>query len=278
MALKSLINGKTSDEISVYDRALQYGDGLFETIAAEDGKLLCWKEHIDRLQLGCNRLNIPMPDQTVLVDEASRLIKSIARGVIKIIISRGRGGRGYALPEHPEPNRIMSVYAWPDYPAENSTSGVNVRICDYRYAKNPTLAGIKHLNRLEQIVARSEWSDTSIADGLMMDIDENVIEGTMSNIFYFIDGTLYTTDLFASGITGIIRQKIIELASDLSIDVAIQVTPLELLMNAHEAFMCNSIIGIWPIKRIAEKPVPVGKQTNRIKQALQKQHFISTLC
>lgn len=278
MALKSLVNGQSSDEISLHDRGLQYGDGLFETIAVEHEKLLCWDEHISRLNAGCNRLNIQPIDATRLVEEASRLIKSTERGVIKIIITRGQGGRGYATAKENNSSRIMTLYPWPDYAHENSLSGVRARICDYRYAINPGLAGIKHLNRLEQILARSEWEDSSIAEGIVMDQDDNVIEGTMSNIFYVLGGILFTPDLSASGVNGIVRQKIIEQAAAMQLDVRIKKTSLEVLMSADEIFMCNSIIGIWPIKVIDEKSFLTGATSHQIRQSLEKNQAIPTLC
>lgn len=278
MAIKTFINGKSKDEISFHDRGLQYGDGLFETIAVQNNTLLCWDDHITRLEQGCNRLNIPIPDQEILKNEASLLINSIEHGVIKVIITRGQGGRGYALPDMPESTRIISLYPWPEYPNGNTVTGINTRACNYRYAHNPTLAGIKHLNRLEQILARSEWTDASIAEGIVMDQENNVIEGTMSNLFYIINDTLCTPDLSACGVEGIIRKKIIELASDLNSDVCIKKTSFELLNDADEIFICNSIIGVWPVKMIDQKSFLVGDKTNQIKQALQERNFIPALC
>ncbi len=278
MALKSLVNGKSSDEISLQDRGLQYGDGLFETIAVEHEQLLCWDEHIARLKTGCDRLNIQPIDATVLLEEAARLINSRERGVIKIIITRGQGGRGYATAKENNSSRIISLYPWPDHDQASPSSGVQTRVCNYRYAINPGLAGIKHLNRLEQILARSEWEDSSIAEGIVMDHDGNVIEGTMSNIFYIVDDTLFTPDTSCSGINGIVRQKIIELAAAMQIELRIKKISLENLMSADEVFMCNSIIGIWPIKMIDEKSFPVGETTRQIRQSLAKNKVIPALC
>ncbi len=278
MALASLVNGRSSDEISLHDRGLQYGDGVFETIALENARLLCWDEHIARLRAACNQLHIPMPDEAVLVDEVSRLTQITKQGIIKIIITRGLGGRGYALPDTVAATRIISLYALGDCPHENATTGINARVCAYRYTQNQALAGIKHLNRLEQILARSEWDDDAIAEGIVLDRDDMVIEGTMSNIFYMAQEILYTPDLSACGINGIIRQKIIELAVDLNIEVCIRMTPLALLMTADEVFICNSIIGLWPIKMIDAQSFPVGDKTHKIRQTLQKRHIIPTPC
>lgn len=277
MAIRSLINGKSSDAISLYDRGLQYGDGLFETIAVEDETLLCWNEHIERLQSGCRRLNIPIPNQVTLDEEANHLASSVKQGIIKIIITRGQGGRGYALPDNVAPSRIVSLYPWPEYSFQNPDNGIKVRICDYRYTHNAMLAGIKHLNRLEQVLARSEWTDSSIAEGIVLDHEENVIEGTMSNVFHVTNATLYTPDLSVCGVNGIIRQKIITLASELQLDVCINHVSLKSLMEADEAFVCNSIIGIWPITMIDEKSLPVTDKSIQIKKVLQKHNFIPAL-
>jgi len=278
MAIKNLINGKFVDELAVHDRGLHYGDGLFETITVENKQLLCWDEHLKRLERGCLKLNITVPDKNLLKNEVSALIKTESQGVIKIIISRGQGGRGYKILENIAPTRIISLYPRPNYYDENSSSGVKTRICNYRYAKNPFLAGIKHLNRLEQILARSEWDDNSIAEGIVMDSENYIIEGTMSNIFCIIGKSLYTPDLSACGIEGIVRGKIIELASNLNFNVEIRMMSLEFLMGAEEIFMCNSIIGVWPVNIIDETKFSKHKKTQNIIKTLQEYNSIPKLC
>jgi len=277
MAIKNLINGKFVDELAAHDRGLHYGDGLFETITVENMQLLCWDEHLKRLERGCVKLNIAVPDKNLLKNEVSALINTESQGVIKIIISRGQGGRGYKILENIAPTRIISLYPWSYQYDQNSSSGVKTRICKYRYAKNPLLAGIKHLNRLEQILARSEWNDDSIAEGIVMDSENYVIEGTMSNIFCIIGKTLYTPDLSECGIEGIVRGKIIELASNLKFNVEIKKIPLGFLMNAEEIFMCNSIIGVWPVNIIDETKFSKHKKTQNIIKTLQEYNSIPKL-
>ncbi len=278
MAIKNLINGKFIDELAAHDRGLHYGDGLFETITVENMQLLCWDEHLKRLERGCIKLNIAVPDKNLLKNEVSALINTESQGVIKIIISRGQGGRGYKILENIAPTRIISLYPWSYQYDQNSSSGVKTRICKYRYAKNPFLAGIKHLNRLEQILARSEWNDNSIAEGIVMDSENYIIEGTMSNIFCIIGKTLYTPDLSACGIEGIVRGKIIELASNLKFNVEIKKMSLGFLMNAEEIFMCNSIIGVWPVNIIDETKFSKHKKTQNIIKTLQEYNSIPKLC
>lgn len=276
MADKTLINGQETDQISFLDRGLQYGDGVFETIAVQNKALLCLDEHLNRLEKGCKQLRIPLPDKTLLINEASSLIETNERGVIKIIITRGQGGRGYALPDKTQSNRIVSLYPFPDYPTKNSTQGVIVRVCDYRYVKNPALAGIKHLNRLEQVIARSEWTDNSIAEGIVLDQENNVIEGTMSNVFCVIDNVLCTPDLTMCGVEGVIRNKLIQLCPSLNINVEVKKISLEEILISKEVFICNSVLGLWPVKMIEEKLFSIGDKTQKIKQALQAHNYISS--
>jgi len=177
-----LINGELNETLSAQDRGLHYGDGVFETIAVNKGNLLCWDKHYERLQFGCQILDFACPAKELLQNEAQQVI-SDAKEVLKIILTRGAGGRGYNPPKQITPTRIVANYPWPDYSDKQVKEGVKVRICDFRLGFNPKLAGIKHLNRLEQVLARNEWTDMGIAEGLMLDQNDNIIEGTMSNIF-----------------------------------------------------------------------------------------------
>jgi len=267
MADNILINGKSTAEISYMDRGLQYGDGVFETIAVNNGKLLCWDEHIERLNLGCKHLNIPLQNSETLKNEALSLIHSDNKAVIKLMITRGQGGRGYAMPEQTEPSRIVSLYPFPNHSEDNS-NGISMRICKYRYAHNETLAGIKHMNRLEQVIARSEWSNTDIAEGIVLDKENNVIEGTMSNIFCVINNVLLTPALNLCGVEGIIRNKIIELAPTLSMNIEVKTISLDELKSADEIFVCNSVIGLWPVIELEQQAFSIGKLSKKIRQAL----------
>ena len=268
-----LINGKPGDSVSVQDRGIHYGDGVFETIAVYQDKLLCWDKHYERLKQGCQHLDIPCPDQQLLLDE-SRQLRSETKAVIKIIVTRGAGGRGYNPHGEINPTRIVACYIWPDYPDNLAIDGIKARICSLRLAHNPGLAGIKHLNRLEQVMARSEWSDTEIAEGLMMDQDENIIEGTMSNVFIINERKLITPDLSRCGINGIIRQCIIELAPELEMITEIRNIKQHELPGADEIFLCNSTFGVWPVREIDGKQSSTGSYTNLIREALIKHGYI----
>ncbi len=249
-ASRIIVNGAAENSVAALDRGLQYGDGLFETLAILDGAPQHWESHIARLERGCSRLYLPSPPRDGLLAEAKRLCKGIKRGVLKIILTRGAGGRGYRLSNPALPTRIVIGFPWPELPAQAVAEGVTVRICDTRLGLNPALAGIKHLNRLEQVLAQREWDEPDIAEGLMRDLEGNVIEGTMSNLFIVIDGRLITPDLSRCGVAGIMRGFILTTAQDLGIEVVIAPLGVAELMRAAEAFLCNSLIGLWPIRDV----------------------------
>lgn len=259
-----LINGIETDHIHVGDRGLHYGDGLFETIAVRNGHPLLWERHLRRLGEGCMRLGIPMPNAGDLEREAARVCEDADRAVLKIIVTRGSGGRGYRAPREAVPTRIVARYPWPDYPEEFCSHGVAVRICGARLGSNPQLAGLKHLNRLEQVLARSEWDDPNIPEGLMMDSRDRIIEGTMSNVFLVRDGGLLTPDLSECGVSGVVRGIILESCNALSIPCRVTELTCQDLQEADELFLTNSIIGIWPITALMGARYALGPITQRL--------------
>lgn len=263
-----LINGQPGQQIPVTDRALHYGDGLFETIACINGAPRFWERHVTRLLAGCERLGIPPPDTATLRSEIARLASTEAACVVKVIISRGSGGRGYRPPLPALPTRVVIRYPFPEYPPSHSLAGVRVRLCETPLGCNPRLAGIKHLNRLEQVLARSEWDESDIAEGLMGDGDGHLVEGTMSNLFLVKDGVLLTPDLSRCGVEGVMRSVVMELAREMRI--ALQICPLEAAMlgEGSELFLTNSLIGIWPVTRCGEHHYPCGPITRQLQQAL----------
>jgi len=263
-----LINGIDTDHLSVQDRALHYGDGVFETLAVRHGEPLCWARHMDRLKTGCQRLSMPCPDQSQLHGEARRVSQRLPHGVLKLMVTRGVGGRGYRPPETANPTRVVISYPWPEYPRGRTLQGVSVRICDTRLARNPALAGIKHLNRLEQVLARAEWTDPDIAEGLMLDTGGQVIEGTMSNLFMVREQRLLTPALGSAGIAGIMRALIMESAEPMGLEVTEASLSLDDLASADELFLCNSIFGVWPIRRLSGEHYAIGPLSLRMGERL----------
>ncbi len=277
MKAATLINGERSEHLNVADRGLQYGDGLFETIAVHHGKPRRLSRHLARLAEGAERLAISLPPTETIEKEASELCAGSERAALKIIVTRGEGGRGYACGARAAPTRILRLLPWPDRPDDLADLGVAVRMCHMRLCHNPALAGIKHLNRLEQVLARMEWGD-EYAEGLMCDRDGNVIEGTMSNLFAVTKGVLLTPDLSACGVAGVTRALVLEAAAKLGIATSIEPITPNLLAGCDETFLTNSLIGIWPVVRldrsVEDKPAAIfkpGAVTRRLQEALQNE-------
>ena len=198
--------------------------------------------------------------------------QTAADSVIKIIITRGEGGRGYKAANDVSPTRILSTHPFPDYPVSNQ-SGVTVRLCEHRLGLNPTLAGIKHMNRLDQVLARNEWADDQIKEGLMLDVHDRLIEGTMTNLFMVKDQILMTPQLTQSGIEGIMRANILQLAVTENFNCVETDLSLHDLKQADEVFLCNSLIGIWPVTELTVQnwKWSYGSVTRRLQAALK--HF-----
>jgi len=243
-----LINGRSETSVSALDRGLQYGDGLFETLAVAVGRPALWERHLQRLESGCRRLAIPPPSRELLFAEAASVIDARQRGVLKILVSRGVGGRGYRPPAPAESTRIVSFHPWPDYPQQWWLEGIRMRVCNTRLGESPALTGIKHLGRLEQVLARAEWDDPEIAEGLMLDITNRPVEGTMSNLFVWRDGNLITPG--RCGVAGVMRGLVMETAREQGIPVQLRDLELDDLEQAEALFMTNSLIGIWPVREL----------------------------
>jgi len=274
--ISTLVNGEFIDSVSVKDRGFQFGDGLFETIAVANNKPLLWDQHIQRLKKGCERLKLPLPDESQLHDEALSLFeegefKGIDKCVLKIIYTRGEGGRGYQLAKNTQPTRVLQCHVWPVYPDANKVNGIQIRLCESRLGHNPLLAGLKHLNRLEQIIARAEWQNyDDISEGIMLDIEGHVIEGTMSNVFFVQDNELITPGLEKCGINGVIRDLILTTQYDLNITHSVRNVDLQEFSCADEIFITNSLIGVWPVSQFKDVSYPVGPVTKHISQTIEK--------
>ncbi|HEY9200803.1 MAG TPA: aminodeoxychorismate lyase [Gammaproteobacteria bacterium] len=263
-----LINGQAASQIDVRDRGFQYGDGVFETIACKNGQLEFWQAHMQRLADACERLNLPaVPAQQWLDDIAA--LQPQGEAVIKLILTRGVSGRGYAYSDsEQQPLRVCALYPWPDYPPQNQ-QGINAIICKTPVSMNAALAGIKHLNRLDNVLARNEWRDPHIAEGLMLDHQQHVIEGTMSNVFCVLDDQLYTPSLDRCGVRGVMREQIIQLAQSQGITLNEIEISQQNFLQMDEIFVSNSLIGIWPVSRIVDQPE--RQYTTSMAQQLQRQ-------
>ncbi|WP_236786154.1 aminodeoxychorismate lyase [Allochromatium tepidum] len=248
-----LIDGRPGDRIPVLDRALHYGDGLFETIRLAAGYPCQWQRHMDRLILGAERLGIDMPDTTLLAAEAAEVTWGQREGILKLILSRGEGGRGYAPPVPASPRRLFLTYPLPSAQGRDRRQGVVVRYCQTPVSINPVLAGIKHLNRLDAVLARAEWNDPAIAEGLMFESTGELVSGTMTNVFLWDGRCLMTPPVDRGGIAGTVRGLTLELAARLGIDCLVTRLDRAALDQARGLFLTNSIIGVWPVRELGRR-------------------------
>jgi 4-amino-4-deoxychorismate lyase len=260
-----LVNGVEGAALSARDRGLAYGDGVFRTFPLRGGRPLQWNRHYARLASDCSALGIPCPSRADLVADLSRIGAREPDCAVKIIVTRGSGGRGYAPPAAASPTRIVLSQPLPARPPEWRTEGVRVRICATRAGHQPRLAGIKHLNRLENVLARAEWTDPGIAEGLMLDAAGNVIEGTMSNVFIVERGGLVTPALDAAGVAGVQRERVLEEAAGRGVPATVSAISLARLLAADEIFLVNSLLPLWPVSAVDERIFHRGPVTAQVR-------------
>lgn len=262
-----LVNGQRTG-VDPADRGLAYGDGLFETMAAHDGRIRWLDLHLERLEHGCRRLEIPPPERRVVAEEIESHCTRVGRATVKLIVTRGSGTRGYAPPAVPAPTRILSIGAAPKYPSSHYASGIRVRVCRLRLAANPALAGLKHLNRLEHVLAHLELRGTDADQGLLLDTSEHVVGGTSSNVFAVYQGQLLTPTIERAGIKGVMRRVVLAAAAELRVPTAERDLTLAEIANADELFMTNSLFGIWPVASLDSRTLTRGQVTQRLMQHL----------
>ena len=252
-----LINGN-NEPLSPLDRGFAYGDGVFRTLPVHHGKPDCWDLHYNKLVSDCKVLGIICPEESLLLSDIEKLFGAFGSlvepyAIAKIIITRGIGERGYALPQHATPNRIVIKSNFPSYNTDNITHGVKLHLCDTQLGLQPKLAGIKHLNRLENVLARMEWQDKNVVDGLTLDANGYVIECTASNLFARFGNKLITPDLSECGVAGVTRQRVVHAAPGLGLLPTVQKISLAELLEADEVIICNSLFGAWQVVELANK-------------------------
>ena len=246
--IRCLINGEDKCEVPVSDRGLQYGHGVFETILYKSGNLQLWNKHIQRLRLGCERLEIDLPDTHTLYREAKKICDGDDKLILKIIITHGDSNKGYLPDKDAKSRRILYTTAYLQRYQTETPQGIDVALCQQKLAHNRKLAGIKHLNRLEQVLARTEWDGDQYDEGILTDLDDYLISGTMSNVFFVKDKTIITPDLSLCGVNGIVRELVLELAPELGFETNIRKIKLNEISTFSEMFLTNSLIKICPIK------------------------------
>ncbi|QJI30404.1 aminodeoxychorismate lyase [Pseudomonas sp. ADAK18] len=262
--MHSWVDGQPEDAVPLKDRGLAYGDGLFETIAVKAGQPVLLDRHLQRLDEGCRRLAIVV-DQSLIRSELLAYAAVLGDGVLKLILTRGDSLRGYGINAGAPARRILQGSPPAIYPEAHGSSGIRLFPCVTRLSEQPLLAGLKHLNRLEQVIARSEWLDADHAEGLMLDMSGRVIEGVFSNLFLVRDGMLLTADLNRCGVAGVMRAELLAQARTLGIPVIVADVSFDQLQQADEVFVCNSVYGIWPVRGCGAMSWSVGPLTRKLQ-------------
>ena len=253
-----IVNGSFDYAISPLDRGLAYGDGVFRTMVVHQGQPECWPQHYQKLVADCAAIKIVCPSAELLISDIQQLfseeeITANLASVIKIIITRGEGERGYAPPAITNPLRVLIKTDMCTYPKSHFTEGVHLHVCKTTLAAQPLLAGVKHLNRLENVLARMEWTDPNITDGIMLDAHQHVIECTSANIFIRHGDSLTTPNLEQCGVAGITRQRILNLVHLIGLNVKVDSFQLDRLIAADEVFISNSLYGAFQVKSVQKK-------------------------
>jgi len=250
-------DGKATITIPINDRGLQYADGLFETIALRAGKPRLWDFHVERLNTGCRRLAIEPPSPKELLKLVSEAIAKSRNetqdALLKIIVTRGEGKRGYAPPNDTSTTVLIGIFERSKYPDSYYKHGVVTQVCSTRLSTQPLTAGIKMLSRVDQVLARAEWRDPGIAEGLMLEQGGSIICGTMSNVFIVSKGRISTPEITQCGVSGIMRRHILSLAIKHDVPTEVSRMPADMINTADEMFLCNSQFGIWPVSRCGGK-------------------------
>lgn len=259
-----LVNGESSPLVRADDRGLQYGDGLFETALLVGGRVRYFDDHLNRLFSGCERLGIAPPEEQTLRTEVAKVTAGAERGVLKITVTRGAGGRGYRPSGSMQSTRVVGLH--PFNPAPKTP--LRLRWCDIRLGRNPRLAGIKHLNRLEQVLAQSEWREGEADEGVMLDTEGEVVCATSANLFAVRDGALITPDLRFCGVRGVMRAQVLKAAATLRLTVSEEPLWPHDLETASEVFITNAVRGIRSVASLDSLQWSETRVATRLANAL----------
>jgi 4-amino-4-deoxychorismate lyase len=273
MAIAVLINGQLPGDLNralaLNDRGFHYGDGLFETALLIDGKVRFLAAHLDRLLHGCQVLGIHVPSRSVLEEEVARVTHELRSGVLKIIVTRGIGQRGYRPDVEHSATRVVVLYPDSIDRTQPEIRRIRLRWCETRAGRNARLAGLKHLNRLESVLAQSEWQDPAIEEGLMLDTEGEVVCGTATNLFALREGVLVTPDLRFCGVRGVMRSQVLRAADQLGLPA--EEAPLwpQDLEAASEVFVTNAVHGIRSVFALGDLHWDASTTAQQLAKALQ---------
>lgn len=273
--MTTLVNGRFEEQVSAFDRGLLYGQSVFETIAVVQGQTRLREQHLNRLELGMDRLNIPLNINIINddIDVISNKINPLENAVLRITVTMGRGGRGYQNPAQITALRILSLHEYPTHPEPHYIDGINLGLSDVQLAAQPLLAGIKHGNRLEQILARQswqpDWQEALLQDGL-----GNIIEGTSCNVVLLKEDHALTPKLDQCGVDGVMKNYVLELLKDAGFSTQAVRLSVQDIEEADEVILTNSIIGVWPVKCFQNRSFNCSKTAQKLIRLLRQNEII----
>lgn len=263
------VNGRPGGVLSPLERGLHYGDGLFETLACVGGQPRFLDLHLERLRTGCARLGIEFPAPQELRREILEAAAAAGRSIVKVLLTRGPAvARGYGTTGAERPTRLTLRYGWEEEDQQLAAEGVRVRTAALRLAENPVLAGLKHLNRLEQVLARREAGAAGFAEALMFSSGGRLISGIMSNVFLVADGTLRTPLLDRCGVAGIMRQVVLREAARAGIAAVEAALEGADLARTSELFLTSAVIGLRPVRELDGRTLRPGAVTRELQRRL----------
>lgn len=255
-----LVNGRPADRVSADDRGLLYGDHLFETVAFVAGRAPLWDWHMARLQHDAVRLLMPPPDGEVLADECRRLLDDTPRAVVRMTITRGSGGRAYEPPTQPRPRRILMRRPWPGAIDRQRRMGLAVGTSPVRLASGSTLAGIKHGNRLEQVLAAERAHHEGLDEALLFDAEDGLIEAIAGNVVVGLDDRAVTPDTSRAGVTGV---GLAWLRAQQGVNIETATLGADELTRSSWAVVINSVAGIRPIATLDGRRLAIADECRR---------------
>ncbi len=272
-SVRYCVNGKLVSGVAPTNRGFAYGDGIFRTMRLLNGELQDWPLHYQTLVADCSKIHIVCPSAELLMQEFKHLMASaedadLSSGIVKVIITRGDGARGYAPPAICEPTRVLILSTLPVYPPAIYDVGVALYTCQTRLASQPLLAGIKHLNRLENVLARAELKDPRFFDGVLRDYDDHVIEAVSGNLFIHKDGLVMTPALEQCGVAGVMRQKILDWYKTQGQTVVSTSLLMENLLTADAVVVANSVYGVLQVTQIDEQVIASNDWAKQLRSDL----------
>jgi 4-amino-4-deoxychorismate lyase len=267
------VNGIRQDTVSAFDRGLAYGDGLFATMRCNEKGVLFLDGHLARLTQSAQRLGIlwqPSEEfKRLLISIAEREYKVFAADFcIKILLSRGVGGRGYQPPEQCSTTEIISLHSIPAHYADWQACGVALQTSSMCLASQTRLAGIKHLNRLEQVLIKAQSLDEGFDDWLVLDTQGHIIEASMANLFLIKGKSVVTPSLHLSGVAGVMREQLIYWFIDAGFNVDIRAVAYDELDRFEHGLLSNSLFGVVGVNRIDQTFFAPTELTQNIIRAL----------